>query len=281
MTSADRFCQSCGRPATSQAAAGQLTPGQPTPGQLTPGQPTPRQPSAMQSPPAPPLPYGAVPQGDPFAALGGSRPGPAGTRGGLADGAAARPRGTRRAATIAGVVCGVLLVAGVATTAVALATGGGDDDDVAGTDPSSTPSQTGSSSPTQLKLPPPPSSTPPSKTFVRTPATGDDKNRIEQLADDYTEWSKAIYAGDVGACDYMDLYIVKVTKKMTISCRKSAATPLPSGDKIVIKPGAIKVNGTTGTITFRYNYTFSGKSNHTTSDQPVVKKGGTWFMAQP
>ncbi|QIX26129.1 hypothetical protein ncot_05570 [Nocardioides sp. JQ2195] len=181
---------------------------------------------------------------------------------------------------IAGVVCGVLLVAGVGTTAIVLATAD-DHDEVAGDGPSTTTSQSGTSDPSQLNLPAPSSSTPPSRTFVRTPGSGDARNQVKQLADDYAEWTKAIYDGDVGACDYMDLYVDKVPKKSLVSCRKAAATPLPAGDKIAVRPGAIEVHGTKGTITFRYNYTFDGKSNHTTSEQPVVKTGGTWFLTEP
>ncbi|KRF17774.1 hypothetical protein ASG90_05365 [Nocardioides sp. Soil797] len=183
---------------------------------------------------------------------------------------------------IAGVVFGVLLVAGVATTGIVVATAGDDNDDTAGKDPSSDTSQTstGTSDPT-LSLPSPTPSSPPSKTFTRTPVTGDDTLQVKQLAADYTEWTKAIYAGDVGACDYMKLYVVKVSKKATISCKKAAATPLPSGDKIEVRTQTVQVRGNKATITFRYDYTFSGKSNHTTSDQPAVKKNGDWFLAEP
>lgn len=257
---ADAFCQHCGVPSGPS-----------------------QQPPARQG--ESPLPYGAVPRGDPFAALGpGHRsPGPR-SPGTPPAGDPGRPRRRRgNAGLIAGVLCAALLVAGVGITALVVGTGGDDGDDAAhrpsGHGSSGEPSDPGGQS--SLHLPSPSSSsTVLTKTFTRTKATGGDREQVRQLVVDWSDWLDSIYAGDVGACDYMKLYLVTVPKKTLIGCRRSAATPLPNGDEITTKPGKITVNGHKGTVTIKYTYVLDGKSNHTSTEADVVKQNGTWYFTE-
>ena len=204
---------------------------------------------------------------------------------------------SRRPLVIAAILGALVLVAAVVAVVIILNTNGDDEPDPKTADPGtsdSSPTAESSTDPTDdlsasANPPAPPPTAPPTsdpatpttpgKTLQRTPAVGSDEAQIRRLVRDTDTWIQSIFAGDSAQCDNMSDYFVSPSAESIKDCKQTLTQAGDSAEvDVSFEAGDVTVNGDTGTVALKKDFTIDGKTETDTSTEDVVKKDGLWYF---